>query len=445
MKKLFAAVFVLSLVVAPTVTSASFFDLFKTDRAYQGAQVKASTGDKLILQVQQSLTAQGFYKGEMSGVVGSKTKTAIKSFQKMNKLPVTGLLDQATVNAILKSGGGRDGGFFGQYDQNPPSLATMEYRCNNSVPAFVRIISPWQGDSFVYEEDDVNIRVFVCDNTGTGNTHSLGVVSQGIDIDDNSAIEGTLELVGVFDDSYMTPHGQHSWIMNIPLGPNHFEPGNYSLLTSSEGSYRINDVPQYGLNVYGGWTRPFEVTGEVVGGGNCIVTTEQTNPFVSSVPTTNVAPFSDSWTTGYNEMSVFRIQNPTNCPMTIPKIAVLVASTDGLQFVEKEDLRLKTLDDGNMYTPTNVGINYPNSNASFTILDTIPANGYKDYGVGAVDLHYFDPYSMSVNLNLGGVAVGIGQVDFEVSNLSLPVWNGNTINPTPTLGPIWGPVLTVLQ
>ena len=131
--------------------------------------------------------------------------------------------------------------------------------------------------------------------------------------------------------------------------------------------------------------------------------------------------------------------------MAIPKIAVLVASTDGLGFIEKENLRLKTLDDGNMFTPTNVGPNYPDSNASFTILDTIPANSYKDYGVGPVELSYFDPYSMQVNLNLGGVAVGIGQVDFEVGNLSLPVWNGNTINPTPTLGPIWGPVQTVLQ
>jgi peptidoglycan hydrolase-like protein with peptidoglycan-binding domain len=246
MKKLLVSIFILSLVAMPSATHAGFFDFFKIN---QKAQVTSAVkSDNLVLQLQQSLTTLGLYSGKVDGVVGFRTTTAIKAFQRQNKLPVTGLLDRTTVDMILKNGGGsRDGGFFGVYDETPPSLSMLDYRCENSVPAFVRILSPWQGNSFVYEEDDVNIQVFVCDNTGVGNTHSLAIVSQGIDIDNNSAIEGTLELVGVFGDSYMTPYGQHSWLMNIPLGSDHFEPGHYSLLTSNEESYRINNIPQFGL------------------------------------------------------------------------------------------------------------------------------------------------------------------------------------------------------
>ena len=284
MKKIFSLVFVLSLAVAPLASHAGFFDIFRIDRGYQNsAQVKSASttsvglkrGDKsdIVLQIQQALTAARLYSGDLSGLIGAKTETAIKAWQSSHGLAVTGVLDKVTISSILSGGddsrgednGNRDGGFLGQFADNPSSLEYLDGRCNNSVPAFVRILSPWQGDEFEYQQDDVNIQVFVCDNTGTGNTHSLGIVSEGIDIVNNSAIEGTLQLVGVYGDAQMTPYGNHSWIMNILLDDEHFTPGHYSLLTSDEGSYRINDVPQFGTNVYAGWTRPFEVTGEVVG------------------------------------------------------------------------------------------------------------------------------------------------------------------------------------
>ncbi len=285
LKKIFSLVFVLSLAVAPLASHAGFFDIFRTSRNYQNtAQLKSLTtnivglkrGDKseVVLQVQQALTEAKLYAGDLSGLIGIKTEAAIKAWQGSHGLPVTGILDKETISSILSrggennnrggnGGGNRDGGFLGQYAENPSSLEYLDGRCNNNIPAFVRILSPWQGDEFEYQQDDVNIQVFVCDSTGTGNTHSLGIVSEGIDIVNNSAIEGTLQLVGVYGDAQMTPYGNHSWIMNIPLGDEHFTPGHYSLITSDEGSYRINDIPQFGTNVYAGWTRPFEVTGEV--------------------------------------------------------------------------------------------------------------------------------------------------------------------------------------
>jgi peptidoglycan hydrolase-like protein with peptidoglycan-binding domain len=328
MKKLLVSIFILSLVAMPSATHAGFFDFFKIN---QKAQVTSAVkSDNLVLQLQQSLTTLGLYSGKVDGVVGFRTTTAIKAFQRQNKLPVTGLLDRTTVDMILKNGGGsRDGGFFGVYDETPPSLSMLDYRCENSVPAFVRILSPWQGNSFVYEEDDVNIQVFVCDNTGVGNTHSLAIVSQGIDIDNNSAIEGTLELVGVFGDSYMTPYGQHSWLMNIPLGSDHFEPGHYSLLTSNEGSYRINNVPQFGLNVYAGWTRPFEVTGEIV--SNC-----DENQVVVSI-----AGDTPAGVQNINQFNVlkFTVENDSNCDVLLEDLKVAYMTTDEKPYFDEIQIR----------------------------------------------------------------------------------------------------------
>lgn len=402
MKKLIIAVFVLSLVALPSTTRAGFFDFFRTN---QSAQVKTAVkSDNLILQVQQTLTAQGFYKGDISGVVGSKTKTAIKAFQKTNGLTVTGLLDKVTVDAILKSGGPQGGNGF-------------ESRvCNSGMAPWIKVTSPNGGE--VYQAgQQINVTWISCNVPATETVR--------IEFDSPFAGGG---VANVF-----TPN-TGSVAYQLPNSTS-FPPLQYGNHYKVEMDFPALSVASDASN------SNFSI---IDGAVSCTVTTEQTNPFVSNVPSTNVAPFSASYTNLYNEMSVFRIQNPTNCPMTISKLSIVSTSTDGLEFVEKADLRLKTLDDGNVFSPTNIGPNYTDSNAYFTILDSIPANSYKDYSVGTSDIHYFDPYSGYLNMNWGGVAVGIGQVDFELPNLPLPIWNGNTYGPT-TFGPIWGPVLTVQQ
>lgn len=156
MKKILIAIFVLSLVATPATTRAGFFDFFKVN---QSAQVKSAvTGDNLILQVQQALTAQGYYKGELSGVVRARTQTAIKAFQKANGLPVTGLLDQTTVSAILKSGGGAQVSY--------PSRI-----CNESTVPWIKVLSPNGGETFT-DGQQANVTWSTC-NVPEGTTIQL--------------------------------------------------------------------------------------------------------------------------------------------------------------------------------------------------------------------------------------------------------------------------------
>ena len=55
-----------------------------------------------IKEAQEALAKDGLYKGKPSGLMNSATHTALKEFQKKNKLPVTGQLSDSTL-AKLKS------------------------------------------------------------------------------------------------------------------------------------------------------------------------------------------------------------------------------------------------------------------------------------------------------------------------------------------------------
>lgn len=52
-----------------------------------------------VKTLQQHLKTLGYYSGSITGNIGSKTETAIKSFQKAKNLPVTGKADSATCKA----------------------------------------------------------------------------------------------------------------------------------------------------------------------------------------------------------------------------------------------------------------------------------------------------------------------------------------------------------
>jgi hypothetical protein len=79
-----------------------------------GADTGAATGMKAgaqhvskqqIQDVQQKLKDQGFYAGDIDGLIGPKTKAGIKQFQQSKNLPVNGHLDPATLNAFGMGGG----------------------------------------------------------------------------------------------------------------------------------------------------------------------------------------------------------------------------------------------------------------------------------------------------------------------------------------------------
>jgi peptidoglycan hydrolase-like protein with peptidoglycan-binding domain len=55
-----------------------------------------------ITEMQQRLTELGYGPGSADGKMGPRTVTALKKFQHDHKLPITGALDQQTINALHK-------------------------------------------------------------------------------------------------------------------------------------------------------------------------------------------------------------------------------------------------------------------------------------------------------------------------------------------------------
>jgi peptidoglycan hydrolase-like protein with peptidoglycan-binding domain len=53
-----------------------------------------------IVAVQKELTQLGYYHGTIDGLIGPQTEKAIRWFQDVDKLPVTGQLDDATLQAL---------------------------------------------------------------------------------------------------------------------------------------------------------------------------------------------------------------------------------------------------------------------------------------------------------------------------------------------------------
>ena len=54
----------------------------------------------LIMSVQKELTQLGYYHGPINGVAGSETEQAVRWFQSVDHLPVTGQIDSATLQAL---------------------------------------------------------------------------------------------------------------------------------------------------------------------------------------------------------------------------------------------------------------------------------------------------------------------------------------------------------
>ena len=66
---------------------------------------KGSTGS-VVTQIQTRLKSWGYYLGEVDGIYGSKTETAVKKFQQANGLTVDGQAGPATLAALGVTGGG---------------------------------------------------------------------------------------------------------------------------------------------------------------------------------------------------------------------------------------------------------------------------------------------------------------------------------------------------
>jgi peptidoglycan hydrolase-like protein with peptidoglycan-binding domain len=67
-------------------------------------------GDWRVAQVQELLKDAGFNPGPIDGILGPRTKGALRRYQASQGLPATGALDKATRQALLPSGRPPEGG-----------------------------------------------------------------------------------------------------------------------------------------------------------------------------------------------------------------------------------------------------------------------------------------------------------------------------------------------
>ena len=64
------------------------------------SEVAPYESTSLIMSVQKELTQLGYYHGPINGVAGSETEQAVRWFQSVDHLPVTGQIDSATLQAL---------------------------------------------------------------------------------------------------------------------------------------------------------------------------------------------------------------------------------------------------------------------------------------------------------------------------------------------------------
>jgi peptidoglycan hydrolase-like protein with peptidoglycan-binding domain len=87
----------------------------------RGRSSFARLTEEEIRQMQDLLKAQGYYEETVDGVAGPRTRSALRRFQRAQRLPVTGQLDRGTALAL-----GMDASVApvrGTRDENPPPRA----------------------------------------------------------------------------------------------------------------------------------------------------------------------------------------------------------------------------------------------------------------------------------------------------------------------------------
>lgn len=103
MKKVIICMILMMCLLLPVFT-------FARETVYYG-----STDTETIKQIQQKLKNWGYYEGEVDGIFGYKTETAVKKFQEKNGLKVDGKVGNQTFAALgmsssSSSSGGSSGG-----------------------------------------------------------------------------------------------------------------------------------------------------------------------------------------------------------------------------------------------------------------------------------------------------------------------------------------------
>jgi hypothetical protein len=68
----------------------------------QSSYDDATSANGTVAAAQAELAKLGYYHGSIDGVVGPETETAVRQFQSVDNLPVTGQLDDQTLQALQR-------------------------------------------------------------------------------------------------------------------------------------------------------------------------------------------------------------------------------------------------------------------------------------------------------------------------------------------------------
>jgi len=70
---------------------------------YAGTSYQRGGGGSVVSQVQQRLAQAGYYRGAIDGVIGDRTRSAIRAYERASGLPVDGRIDQALLSRLRVS------------------------------------------------------------------------------------------------------------------------------------------------------------------------------------------------------------------------------------------------------------------------------------------------------------------------------------------------------
>ncbi len=110
--------------IAIAITLVTLF--LKYDKVFALSKY-GSRGDE-VKQIQEKLKRWGYYNGAVDGIYGSKTLSAVKSFQKKNGLTVDGIAGTKTLNAM------------GIYNSSNSGSSSTSNSNSNNVTLLARLI-----------------------------------------------------------------------------------------------------------------------------------------------------------------------------------------------------------------------------------------------------------------------------------------------------------------
>lgn len=323
MKKIFTALFIISLLVSPSVSNAGFFDFLRINQTAQIKNVSTINsnivgyrkGDRadVITQVQKALFDKGLYKGDISGLIGPKTEASIRAWQQANRLSVTGILDAETINSILGrfEDGNRGGG--------NPNSTTAQANCAPGDMPWIKVKNPNGGETYV-AGSNIKVQWESC-NVPPGIDIGIDLLNQISTVPVQNINHVLVEQTG--------NDGIEQVTLNPQAGMPTFELGNNFKILIHYVVTNDYDYNTYGVNPP--WMQLDDKSDNLfsivdqLGGGNC----DPDNVEIDILPlTTQMSQIDDL------PVLEFRIDNQTNCQVALEDMKFIYMTTDTLPYFE---------------------------------------------------------------------------------------------------------------